>query len=324
MKIRHVIDESGVLLRDSSPEAVAEVIDAFLDRIDTARDRREGVARSTDLYVAPVMDGLDFYDLLYDAASPIDDVDRLRRLRIAVDRLLVWDETEALDVVRDLEVTIAGNRVYSPSVAYAHACRSLPGAVGSILFKSTGRRGIVDVQVGGEAYALHFIVSESDHTQLFRDAVTIENMDEAAFEANAPSAFPRLSWVSGVWRGIGDFKRPYMEHRQVLVEHLGVLNDVGADIFNSLSATQPDQISGHFGSHGVVASDENGRTKRDKEAKKDRTRCFQGEECVFWWHTKLLPETDRIHFLWRSSADGDESPGDIIVGIFTHHCHLPD
>jgi hypothetical protein len=223
VSIRHVIDEAGVRLTDSAPEIAGDVIDAFLARIDAARDRNERVARSSDLYTAPVMEGFEFHALLYDPASPIKDLDRLRRLRIAVDRLLIWDETEALELVSELEVTIAGVRVYAPSVAYAHACRSVPKAVGSIRFRSAGGGGIVEVQVGEQTHSLHFIVTESDHTQLFRDAVRIEDMDEAAFEANAASAFPRLLWVNEVWRGIANFKRPYTEHRQALIKHLGVL-----------------------------------------------------------------------------------------------------
>ena len=324
MRIRHVIDESGMRLIDGSLDTLGETIDAFLDRIDTARDRHEVVARSTELYDTVVMDGLVFHDLLYGNNSPLSvDINRLRRLRVAIDRLEFWTETDALHLMSDFDVSIDGHSFFAPSLAYAHACRSLPHTVGCIVFNGAGRQGPVEVLVGEQAHVLHFIVDDSTHIQLFRDAVDLESMDESRFEDNATSAFPKLLWAEGVWRGLSSFQRPYLEHRATLVKHLAALNDVAAEIFAGLSASHPEQISGHFGAYGVDASDENGRTKRDNESIRDRTRRFQGRDHVFWWHTKLLRNTDRIHFMWRKNDTDPPGPGEIIIGIFTDHCHLP-
>ncbi|PRQ06576.1 hypothetical protein [Enhygromyxa salina] len=327
LDIRHVIDESGLRL-DGAPAddaaAVADVIDEFLDRLETAKQRDERVLRSlNDIWDAPVTEEVKFYELVYDSdpAVPLD-LDRRRRLLIAIDRVPSWDEQpELVDLVNVLEVSVDGELVFAPSLALAHACRQLSRAVGCLNFESSGRSGLLQVEAEQLARDLHFVVDERTHVELFRDAVGIESMDEAAFEANVRSAFPCLRWVDRVWRGLGKFKRPYTEHRGILVKHLSTLNDVAAQLFNELSATSPEQISAGLGAHGVNASDENGRTKSDKKASKDRTREFEGEDHVFWWHTKLLPDTDRIHFKWLRS--NDDGPGTIVVGIFIDHCHLP-
>ncbi|MEM9463332.1 MAG: hypothetical protein AAGF11_54825 [Myxococcota bacterium] len=318
---RHIIDESGVWLDGLSGDDAEKVIRDFLDRLDTARDRGERIARTrSDLYNATVAEGIEFFQLLFEDESPIRlGIDLRQRLRIAIDRAYIWDDhADLIERVQEFDVIVNDKRVFAPSVAFAHACRSRRHAVGCMNFRSSGRCGTERVQVGEYEHELHFIIDESTHTQLFRDAVEIENMDESSFRMNAGSAFPRLLWADGVWAGLDSFRRPYREHRHMLVKHLGVLNDYCVEIFEELASTHPEEIGARLDALGVEASDENGRTKRNKDAKKARTRAFQGRDFVFWWHTKLLRHVDRIHFLWRAQDK------DIIIGIFTDHCYIPD
>lgn len=340
MNIRHVIDESGLRLDgdvahgtpsvDTSNivEFIADIIDRFLDRIDMARQRNEQVMRSgRDIWDSPVNEDLTFYDLIYGdnpSQSAIVDPDRTRRLMIAIDRVAIWDDDpELLKLVGTLEVDVAGKQVFAPSLGLALACRAVPRVVGCLNFQSSGRAGALEVTAEDHVHPLHFVIDEDTHVQMFRDAIVLEDMDERAFESSAPSAFPGIQWVDGVWRGLGKFKRPYLEHREVLIKHLGVLSDEAARLFDELSATHPEQIAGNLGALGVDASDENGRTKRNAEARKDRTREFRGQDHVFWWHTKLRRNIDRIHFKWLRDDD-DGRPGEIVVGVFIDHCHVPD
>lgn len=77
-----------------------------------------------------------------------------------------------------------------------------------------------------------------------------------------------------------------------------------------------------------LAVAENGSTKRDKECERDRTRSYRGQSMVFWWHTKLQPHIDRIHFRYvapelAQSRDERDGVGQIIIGFFTQHSKLP-
>lgn len=323
MNIRHVIDESGLRLGGFRGEAAREIVDAFLQRLDVASDREECVARTSELYNAPVTDEHELFEVLFEAeTSPIDDVDLRRRLQRAIDRAQIWDDDPELFArISAVDVKVDAEEVYAPALAFAHSCRDIPRTIGCLNFRSSGREGTLAVEAGGNTHELHFVIDEASHRQVFRDAVEIENMTKSEFSDNASSAFPDLLWADNLWSELGEFKRPYRELRSTIVRHLAVLADVGADIFDELMSTRPEEIGPRLDVRGVPASDENGRTKQDKQARLDRTRHFDGEELVFWWHTKLLPDTDRIHFLWRPGVE--EERGVIIIGIFTDHCHLP-
>lgn len=45
----------------------------------------------------------------------------------------------------------------------------------------------------------------------------------------------------------------------------------------------------------------------------------------FWWHVKLRPHIDRIHFLYEPPRAGstERDEGRIVVGLFKDHCILP-
>jgi hypothetical protein len=324
MRVRHIIDESGMRCSHQSSDVINEDIDDLLDRIEIARERGELVARSrNDIYDAIVTERLNLYDLLYDEdATVVKDRDRRLRLRVAFDRMHIWDDDDdLLDLISDCAVTINNERVESPSLALAHACRERRHSVGCLNLASSGRSGPINVCVGDTEHTLHFITDEPTHVELFRSAVEIENMGEGAFQSIATSAFPDLRWADGVWGGLRDFSRPYIDCRASLVLHLGVLNDFAAELFHRLSASHPEQITPSLASHGVTATDENGRAKRNNKARENRTRRAGDETYAFWWHTKLRPDRDRIHFMW--CQDEHSPPGDIVVGIFTRHCYLP-
>ncbi|NVB37142.1 hypothetical protein G6O69_04820 [Pseudenhygromyxa sp. WMMC2535] len=322
--LRHIVDESGLQVGSRSPEKITECFEELLARLERARERGEAIATSSEFYDAPVTAEHVLHEVLYTGDSPIEDRDLKQRLSAAFDKLLsFWDEDEALlPLVEALDVFIGSERVFAPSLALAHAFRASARALGCLNLRSSGRKGQVPVSVGGRVQPLHFVVDEASQRALFREAIEIEDMDEGRFAENAASAFPDLSWVEGVWDGLKKFRRPYGEHRRGLTRHLAALDDHGAALFDTLMSTHPEEIGARLGALGVTASDENGRTKQDKQARKERTRRYEGEDHLFWWHTKLRPETDRIHFLWRPSPDGGAS--EIVIGLFTDHCHTPD
>jgi len=96
-----------------------------------------------------------------------------------------------------------------------------------------------------------------------------------------------------------------------LTKHLGVLSDHGKQIFKDPWINAPAM----FGSYGVELSDENGKTKGNSKAEKERTININGTDIIFWWHSKLEPDRDRIHFYPDRIKDG----GRLLVGIFCSH-----
>ena len=142
----------------------------------------------------------------------------------------------------------------------------------------------------------------------------------------ARSAFPALDWADGVWRGLGHFSRPYIEVRDELVRYLGGLSDHGAACFHEHRA-DPRRLSRVLSARvGSETSDENGRTKGHPPSRRDRTRRHRGIDKVFWWHVKLRPHVDRIHFLYEPPSVSAPWPehGRIVVGLFKDHCILPN
>ena len=142
----------------------------------------------------------------------------------------------------------------------------------------------------------------------------------------AGSAFPALAWADNVWRGLRRFSRPYIAVRDELVRYLGGLSDHGAACFAEFAAdpnTLADVLSARI---GASTSDENGDTKRHPPSRRDRTRRHRGINKVFWWHVKLQPHVDRIHFRWEppSAPRAEPREGLIVVGLFKHHCVLPN
>ena len=116
-----------------------------------------------------------------------------------------------------------------------------------------------------------------------------------------------------------DFQRHYVWKRQQrwsLIESLLLGIPLPSFYFN-------ENTSGLLQVVGAGVSDEDGRTKRNADARRDRTRCHRGVERVFWWHVKVQPNVDRIHFLYEAGSD-DHGQGKIVVGLFKDHCMLLD
>ena len=173
---------------------------------------------------------------------------------------------------------------------------------------------------------MFFVASEPQHVDFFRAVIALENADERTFKHLARSAFPDLGWADNVWQGLRGFSRPYIASRDKLIRCLGGLNDHGAACFDQLAA-DPARLARVLSARiGASTSDENGATKRHPPSRRDRTRRHRGIEKVFWWHVKLQPHVDRIHFLWEPSSGRAAGPraSQIVVGLFTDHCVLPN
>lgn len=309
-----VVDEAGWRLEGIEPDEISTILHSFAARLDVIESRNEEAKTSREIYEFNVTTEYSVYQLLFENTPLMSDHDFKQRLQRSLDRLPYWDEDidpPAYDVL------VEGTEILAPSIAYAHEQTGAGTAVACLPLSSAGRRGPVSVKVSEAELSIHFVTDEHEHRSFFRNAVEIEDVDRHRFEALASSAFPDLVWADNIWGGLNSFSKPFRDIRSDVVTHLAVLDDHGAQVFIQNLGQHPNQIGPRLSASGAEASDENGRTKANAEARRSRTRTYMGTEHVFWWHTKLQPHEDRIHFLFDSVANH------IVIGIFTKHCYLP-
>ena len=323
MNARFVLDESSWFgaTRAESAGMLTDAVERLLERLDVARDRGEGVVKHAGFYETDLGEGVQLVSLLYDPSCPIRlEHDLNLRLSLALDRADNFDDSRLIQHDEGM-IRLA------PGLAWAHAsCREgchvavLPLPLGEVAV------GKVQVTMADVTLELFVVAEESQHVEFFRSVITLEKADEAKFERLARSAFPKLDWADSVWRGLGDLSRPYVEVRRELVRCLGGLSDHGAACFDEFRAGDPREMARVLSARvGAEVSDENGATKQHSRSRRDRTRRHGGIDKVFWWHVKLRPNVDRIHFLCQPPASGSAGPGEgrIVVGLFKDHCILP-
>ena len=324
---RFVLDESSWAgaTEASLVGALADAIERLLERLDVARARGEGVVKHENYYETDLGSGIQLFSMLFEPGCPVRlDRDLTNRLITALDRANAFDDS----LLPQYDAEFHGDVRFAPGVVWAHtSCREghyvavLPLPLGEVPV------GKVAVAVPDATLEIFFVGGESQHVDFFRSVVTLENADAAKFERLARSAFPALDWADNVWSGLGHLSRPYIEVRDKLVRCLGGLSDHGAACFHEFQAGDPHHLASRLSAKiGAETSDENGATKQYPQSKRDRTRSHRGIDKVFWWHVKLRPHVDRIHFLYEPSRGSGPRPREsrIVVGLFTAHCVLPN
>ena len=326
MTVRFVLDESSWASASAiDVETLSGAIQQLLERLDTARERNEGVVKHTDYYEVPLGDGVQLFSALFDPSCKVElDRDLAERLRLALDRVEDFADPDQFTSQAKYE----GNVRFAPGAAWAHTCCSQRRHVAILPLPLDGvPRGPVPVTVNGTKVEIFFVTDESQHVHFFRSVIALENADEVMFKNLASSAFPTLEWADDIWSGLRRFSRPYIDVRDELVRCLGGLSDHGAACFCQYRAVGSDHLQRVLSALvGFETSDENGRTKSHRPSEQDRTRRHLGTNKVFWWHVKLRPNVDRVHFLYEPPLASSPLPGHgrIIVGLFKDHCTLPN
>lgn len=324
MTVRFVLDESSwASATEAGADALTHAVDQLLERLDVARERGEGVAKHMDYYETELGHGVQLFSVLFEDDYPVKfDRDDVERLRLALDRVIEFDDSELVEYDAEIE----GSVRFAPGVVWSHACCSQQCQI-AVLPLPLGKvpHGRVPVTVAGDTIDIAFVTEEAQHVEFFRSVIELENADEMMFERVAPSAFPALEWADNVWQGLGDFSRPYIAIRRELIRGLGGLNDHGAICFHQFLGGDQSQLPNVLSAKiGCETSDENGRTKAYRPSQLDRTRRHLGTDKVFWWHVKLRRPADRIYFLYESPPTGSHplEHGRIVVGLFKDHCIL--
>jgi hypothetical protein len=311
--MRFVIDETSWNLDGLDPRRCVEALEEMLDCIDDVQAQGHGCCYSEDLFYLHIRDGLSFYELYRDDSPILIPPDVRIRIASAFNRLSKWQDVD-LPWPESFDVAVAGAASeLAPSIAWAYAQtrHNAADAIACITHPIRRETGKFEVSVSGTATSVWFVLTARDCERFFRWLIIESTTNSDEMEALSAFAFRGLDFVPKSFDGIGSMSKPYRVLVPAIVTHLAAFSDEGARIFSGAW----NRASAEFGPFGVDISDENGNTKANATARAERTIIVNGEERIFWWHSKLERHQDRIHICPRKVADG----GRILVGIFCDH-----
>lgn len=309
---RFAIDERSFQLTGLHANQVAPAIKALIDLLREVTNAGHRVCYDPDMFVLPIWNGLSFYELFTAEAVGLTVEDQIAATTY-ISTIVRWDDVDGAAPAA-LEVSVAGGPTeISGTLAWVHARASLKLSAAACISCAAHRPlGLNDVQlIGGGLEKIWFVNDMAGVQDFFRGLLSAHAGAPADLELLAGDAFPALTFVSGSFAGIKNMSRGLPQIAPDIVRHLGALSDYGQVVFGAAWIN----AEASFGAKGVSLSDENGRTKQNNVARKERTRKVNGQEVLFWWHTKIEPDRDRIHF----SPDNVPSGGNILIGIFCRH-----
>ena len=311
--MQFVVDETSWRFTGLDPVKCIEALESILDQIDDVRAEGHSICYSEDLFHLPVWKDKSFYDLYSSECVLFIPREVQERIASTFSWLLKWQDIDS-EWPTSFAIQIDGKPVEeAPSVAWAHkqTTNDHSRPVGCVVFPGGRSSGFLSVEVNKNITSLWFIAEKKEYLGVFRWLIITTTTNHNEMKKIAPSAFPSLDFVEGVFDGIKNMNKPYRDIVEALVHHLGVLSDDGKRIFQG-----PRQaVAAEFGALGVNISDENGNTKGDRLARRERTIEINGVETIFWWHTKLERHQNRIHL----NPDRVDDGGRLLVGIFCDH-----
>lgn len=308
-----MVDETSWRFDLLDPDTCLDVFETMLDQLDSAQEQGHAVCYSEDLFHTKVLGNNCFYDLYMDD-SPLQIPFEVReRVSTIFSRLAKWQDLSQ-DWPASFDVEINGShKEEAPSIAWAHkqTSNNTAKAIACIILDGGRQPGILNVTVENTETPLWFVDDEHHYAGFFRWLITNTTHNSGQMRDLALSAFPSVDFVPNAFNGISKMSKPYNELVECLVTHLGILSDHGQHIFSG----PRNRVIPEFGALGLSVSNENGRTKANIVARKERTITIDGSDIIFWWHSKLERDRDRIHFYPDRIKDG----GRVLVGIFCRH-----
>lgn len=313
MTTRFVIDENSIDLNGLDAAAGLEVIEVLLDRVEDAHFQGHGVCFDDELFHIAVVAERSFWELC-DPASPVHlPPEVAQRAAAAFSAMPRWYEVSAT-WPPDVDVKVEGGPVETTaSVAWAHQQAVMGGLSCVACICASGRRraGYVTVELAGQSETVWFVESARDMERYFRWLIAQHATAPHEIADLAPSAFTQLTFVDRCFNGIRTMSKPCRQLAPTIAHHLGAFSDEGRRIFSGDWMRVPAE----FGALGVDISDENGATKRNPQARRERRLVVDGEEVFFWWHSKIEPHQDRIYICPDKVPKG----GGIIVASLCLH-----
>ena len=312
MSIRFVIDESSWRFDQMTPLSCSEALDQLLDQIELALEQGHGVCYSEELFHQRVWQEKMFYDLLDPDCGFHISREISERLSSIIYKLPMWQDLPAPQAV-NAEIQINSKLVQAASIVWAaqQTLNSQNNAVAALILPTCHAAGCHTVSLVADSVSVWLVAERDSYQGFFRWLILTTSKNPAELAQWAHSAFLQLDFYADALSGIKSMEKPYKELVGDLVRHLAALSDHGKAIFSQNWEDAPAR----FGQYGVDMSMENGKTKRNKDARDDRTKIHNGKEVVFWWHSKLERHQNRIHFYPNDAAN----TGRILVGIFCKH-----
>jgi len=314
-----ILEESSWAKIDPNDEESHSALDELIILLDTLREKELSVIRHTDFYFTELKNGDEIYSILYEGKGCIER-DKVFALTLAFERAECAEEDKF--PLLGYDAVVNGNALMSPAICLAHEASIRGRCVSPIAFRSNEENvNACEVLVEDNLQEIFFTKLEDDIKKFFRFVIVKNGYDEDKIEEYSFYAFPTLGWANDVWLGLKANSNIFLGNNgHILLLHLSVLDDEGADIF--LNCVGGDGASERFGALGVIASTENGNARGCNESRRSRTRKYNEQDCVFWWHTKIFWDTGRIHFKYFPSPNG-LGTGHIAIGLFTNHAYLP-
>lgn len=328
---RFFIEETSFRSDARPPVGILEQsLQDFIALIEACRDKGEPIIRSKDLFETEIFPGLSLTDLLF-RPPPELKLDRLvvRTLQIALYRCEERDPSSGVQPAPQVQISDSPSE--TATVAVVHALLDAAhGAACLCLGLRADRSGALQVRAGGAAQEVHFLTSREMLPGFYRSLFELEDLKPDAYMDNAAHAFPGIAFAPGLSAQFSRFKTRYKDVRPEVTRHLAVLNDHFQEVFRQADH-EPDKTQKILnGSHHVDASREGPKTRKNSKAMRERdvpvdhvfvagrkVPVTTGRPVRCEWHTKIKPDTDRIHF---HPGDRDVAEGRLLVGIF--HAHL--
>ncbi|MGH0275914.1 hypothetical protein NKZ35_25350 [Sinorhizobium meliloti] len=310
--IRFAIDERSLDLNGLGRSQAGESLGSFLWNLGLILEADHGICYDEDLFYNELREGFTFWQL-FDADAGLNLTPEDCELAAAIfGTMPKWHELDPPQP-NDIDVKIDDGPVEtSGPVAWAHA-RARQGFDAAACIALPHRRASGDhrVSVAGVERNVWFVYGEKDVQWFFRSLLSTNAETPDDFDRYSAAAFPDLLFVDKCFDGIRKMSKRCRDLAPTLVDHLTAFADEGQRIFSGHWQNAPAE----FGALGIDVSDENGNSKGDPKAAKERLRKFDGEELYFWWHSKLERHQDRIHVC----PDKINGGGKLIVGIFCLH-----
>jgi hypothetical protein len=303
------LDERGWEVGTTPAGAWIEALERVLDLADELIERGHSLAYSESIFLEPLASTRTFYDL-YAPGSPVEISAELRvRIAVTFSRAAKLEDVFAND--EDSSVQIGSSEIeQAETIAWA-AARYLHDQSQITPCISNVSTGLHSIKYQGKRLPLWLVNSPRQVERFFRWLIVETTSEPSQMEALASEAFRKLAFVAGSFDGIRKMTGSYTSLIQKIIHDLAFLSDNGVQIFSQSWQDAPKR----FGTGNVNISDENGNTKQNRIAKRERKIEYEGADLFFWWHIKIEPHQNRIHIC----PDKVSSGGPIIVGIFCHH-----
>lgn len=328
-----IIDSSEWQFADYQAEEIISTMEIFLDVIDSARARGETIRVGEDFQTKGVYGSLDLWSLL-SPTSPIQIPEGVwHEITALLHRTSCYlDADEWPDGFAETQISINSEpSAENPDAAWAHhnvrtghpmACLGL------------WRNGPCTTLSNKGQAVVHWVATEQDHVNFWRDTIEVEGNDEKCLERLAPHAYPELFFHENFWRGLRRLVGGYFGCREDIKKYLSTLNDHGKWAFTcpppTLSPHEPvnkyaigapsnQVIENRFSGLNLVITPEKPNVHADKRCREAREITIKGKVLYCEWHGKFDKHQNRLHIHQPVAESNDK----VVMAIIDAHLPLP-